>query len=341
MTSQIYVAGNSRSGTTLLAQVIGMNSHVHTLHEVHFFERLCDRSTLDTILGENDCVSLLAKLLKTQESGYLSSTVWSQYKQEATEIFENQPFDKMSYFQVYQLFLSHIATENGCGVVCEQTPRNQFYYADILKRVPDARLVYIYRNALDVLASQKHKWKLRKYGASKIPVKEAIRSWANYHPITTSLMWRSGIRNYIEMSMVMGDDLYRVGFEELLNSQDKALIEICKFCNIEYEDSMLEVPTYASSHSRKDMNAKGLSTNAISRWKNQGLLTNPEIWWCQYLCKNELKFLGYETDGTMARVSLAALLLLITFPIKLMTSLVLNFGKYKNPFKMIFERLNL
>jgi len=39
-TKKIFIVGNSRSGTTMLARILGNHDNVFTFHEIHFFEQL-------------------------------------------------------------------------------------------------------------------------------------------------------------------------------------------------------------------------------------------------------------------------------------------------------------
>ena len=47
----IFIIGNSRSGTTMLSRILGLNKDIYTFQEIHFFERMIASNKLnDTII---------------------------------------------------------------------------------------------------------------------------------------------------------------------------------------------------------------------------------------------------------------------------------------------------
>ena len=74
------------------------------------------------------------------------------------------------------------------------------------------------RDPRDVLLSQKLKWKRRYLGAKSIPLREAIRSRINYHPIIISKLWNSSIRLLDRLPADVR--IHKICFEELLRKPD-------------------------------------------------------------------------------------------------------------------------
>nr|MCR5854169.1 sulfotransferase [Thermodesulfobacteriota bacterium] len=92
---------------------------------------------------------------------------------------------------VYKFFLYYETKKNKKEIPCEQTPRNLYYLKEIFENVPEAKVIYMLRDPRAVLLSQKNKWKMKFLGHKNMPLKEALRSWINYHPYTISKLWNS------------------------------------------------------------------------------------------------------------------------------------------------------
>ena len=122
----------------------------------------------------------------------------------------------------------------------QQTPKNIFYITELLNTFPAAKFIHMVRDSRDVFVSQKNKWKRRFLGASKIPLKEAIRSYMNYHPITSSKLWNSAVLHGNKMEE--NPRVMKIKFEELLLNSDEKVSDLCNFLNIEFEKNMLKVP---------------------------------------------------------------------------------------------------
>ena len=101
------------------------------------------------------------------------------------------------------------------------------------------------RDNRDVLLSQKNKWKRKFLGAKKIPFLESIRSFVNYHPITTSLVWNSSLK--ITRGLKHKSNVYILKFEEFVLAPEQKL-KLCNFLKIDYQSIMLEIENIGSSN---------------------------------------------------------------------------------------------
>ena len=65
---QVFVVGNSRSGTTMLANMLGRHSAMGSLREMHFFEQLWTSADRDRALSAAEATELAARLLHNQRT---------------------------------------------------------------------------------------------------------------------------------------------------------------------------------------------------------------------------------------------------------------------------------
>ena len=150
----------------------------------------------------------------------------------------------------------------------------------MLKAFPDAKFIHMVRDSRDVLLSQKNKWKRRFLGASKIPLKEAIRSYMNYHPITSAKFWKSAVEHGGKMEN--HPRVLQVKFEDVLMHSEKEIKTICEFLGLEFEEKIMAVPNIGSSTEEDKEGELKIDQSKISKWKKGGL-NNAEIFLAQLM----------------------------------------------------------
>jgi omega-hydroxy-beta-dihydromenaquinone-9 sulfotransferase len=333
----IFIVGNSRSGTTMLSQIIGNNSKVFSFNELHFFEYLVSEFELDNVLETHDIIDLFSKLIEIQRDGYLHQGKYSKYKSEALACIENFECKHMKAIGVYKLFLQNETSRHNKKYPCEQTPRNLFYLKEIIEHIPNAKIIIIVRDPRAVLNSQKGKWRLRFLGLNKIPLKETIRAKTNYHPVTISKIWSAGINTGLKHANHL--QVFTLKFEDLLNEPEKKILELCKFIGIEYEADMINIPRWGSSREVTQNGIQGIDIGAVTGWRSS-LISTEEVYICQKITLKEMEKLGYKQDIVSPNF-FKLLLTTMTFPFHIIVALILNIGRTKNIVTAIKRRLML
>ena len=223
----IFIVGSSRSGTTMMGRILANNSNVFTFKELHFFNIL-SKSNFYNKLSIDESIFLLAKLLCVQDNSIFEVNRYKNYLFQARKILPNKQFTS---FGIYNFFINHTLKINNKTIACLQTPNNIHFLNDINKYFSNALIINMVRDPRDVLLSQKNKWKRRFLGASKIPLFEAFRSYANYHPIITSKILEASWSKTILMKHIHNFKI--VFFEKFLNHSEETLKDICSFLSID------------------------------------------------------------------------------------------------------------
>lgn len=284
----VFVVGNSRSGTTMLARILGGHSQVHTFEELHFFEQLWAPSVPAVELTREQAVVLATRLLGVVHGGYHSPQPADAHRLEAGHVVASRA--SWTAPEVYAATLASLAPP-GTSVVCEQTPRNLYYLAELLELLPDAVAVHVARDPRDVLLSQKNRWRRRQLG-SRVPLRNAVRTWAGYHPVTISLLWRSGVRAGRRLDG--HPRVVQVRFEDLLANPTDVVVCLCRRLGIDFEPSMLDIPQIGSSLQIDAPDRRGIDQSATGRWRSG--LTATEVLLCQQITRPEALRLGYTPE---------------------------------------------
>jgi hypothetical protein len=172
-------------------------------------------------------------------------------------------------------------------------------------------------------------------GSRKIPFIHILRTWADYHPITISLLWRSGIRAGDQV----GDSLrvFRARFEDLVNSPQEMVQKICDFCGLNFQPGMLNVPQVGSSNRMDRPDKMGIDSSIPGRWR-QGGLNATEIFISQKMTRKGMENHGYVVEPVSPN-PIAILVSVIAWVGKSTLVFLFNAHRVRNLFSAIKKRL--
>ena len=288
MKHPIFIVGAPRSGTTLTARILGNHSELFMPGETHFFEDVYARrkelgeqfnpATIDNILNrlskmygrsnEPDDQKRIDTLFSSEDHVKTLTSSWNNYKGVLVSFMEMQ--------------MRHEGKKRWGNNV----PRDIFNYKDILKFFPNAKIIVCIRDPRDFLLSYKNKW--------RITTPDNVDRLRNlYHPITTSLLWKSSIKLLPVLKRAVPPmNLFTLYYEELVSNPYNTVNRICNFIDERFEPVMQNVDSANSSHNVKQ---KGIFSSSIGRWEEQ--LSHEEVYLCQKILKNEMICHGYRLEN--------------------------------------------
>lgn len=332
----IFIIGNSRSGTSMTARILGNNSKIFTFNELHFFEELWNPESKLIDINDSDAIQLLLKLFSIQFDGYFHYFINKKYKPEAESILNELKSDNknLNAINLFTGFVSFITLQSDKTIACEQTPRNAYFVNDIRKFIPGSKFIYLVRDPRDVLKSQKYRWKRSKLKAGrKHPFMAMIRQKVNYHPIIISKLWNHSAKVFYQNKNQ--NDFLIVKYEDLLVNSEEEVKRICAFVGVVYDKNMLQIPKIGSSLKPDSLNDKGIEQTKIQGWKTGGL-NKAELRICENITKEGLQLYKYETSNSKYRIT--ELFYYLIFPFQLFLILLFNVSKTKSFFKTIEKR---
>ena len=149
----IFIVGNSRSGTTLMSEILGKHPKIYSFKELHFFERLYDGTSKEN-LNKKKAIELLTELLCTAQKGICFCRKKNDFYNKAVDLYKKFGLENdvnISPIKIYELFLYYETFRNKKHFPCEQTPRNLYYLKEIIENISDAKIIYMIRDPRAIL----------------------------------------------------------------------------------------------------------------------------------------------------------------------------------------------
>ncbi|MCK5601733.1 sulfotransferase [Candidatus Pacearchaeota archaeon] len=332
--SPIFIVGNSRSGTTLLARVLSKHTQVHILNETHFLASYEEQRKSFSQLEQQDRIHLINLFLTVEYRGINYKNEYQEYSDEAKEIITRCAECK-TFPSLLAFFFKYVAEKKGKTICGDQTPSHIFYTEDILKLFPNAKFINIVRDPRAVLLSQKNKWKAAK--KMRQPISEVVRAFFNYHPITTSLLWKKGIEAGRQAQSDLPTNIFHtLQFEQLLEDPGSVLQKLCNFIEVEFETCMLDIDVDMSSN-ETDEGKKGIRREVMDHWRKR--LSGTEIFISERINGRLAEKEGYQL--THAKTAIFSLLFYSCyFPIHLAMAFLLNMNRVRSPLSYLSKRFS-
>jgi hypothetical protein len=324
----IFIVGSARSGTTLTAKILGRHPDVFSPGETHYFEDIWTRrDTLGSLESEAELSCAADRLL----------TIFGRFNFPDTQVLVEAVIQREAlidrannvgggYGGLYSAFTQMLADSQGKLRICDDTPKHLYYLQTILDLFPKAKVIACVRDPRDFLSSYKNYWRRST---------ESERIKALYHPVITSLLWRSSSNLLLKhINQNKSDRVTLVRYEDLVGSPDREVSRLCGFLELDYTDELIQVKAHNSSF---EQSSSGIFTTSVGRWRTG--LSPEETWWIQTLAKGNLLAFSYELEDVKPEV-LSLLQTCATAPFALVRALRANSQKRGPLFEYLKRRLS-
>ena len=339
----VFIVGTSRSGTTLIKQILDRHSDLSIIDETHYFDDLRVKagreqqplSPDEAKLTEDYFLRLTHQIY--QAGGNPDPDKGWMNRGELRTLAQHLGTGTDSYFEAFCQLWAQRRHKTRWG---EKTPRHIFKIAEILARYPNAKIVCMVRHPGGVLASYRDFWKSQwKSDRSIVPSAEKRRAKNSYHPITISLIWKAAFNAALEARRQFGDRVYIQRFEDLILEPETTLQKLTEWLSLDYQPYMLQVGLVNSSYSKTwSQSEASFSDKPAYRWREK--LSNTEIAIFQSCCGSLIDEAGYERESI--RVSPALIIWSwLTLPLAVVRGLLANRTRIGNLPDYIWRRLRL
>jgi len=325
----IFVVGTPRSGTTLTGRILGKHSKIYMPGETPFFHDIYSRRSqlgeLTTEAARRKVADQLLSLHSRYNSPGMHQLVEKIFSDKA--LLHQLYTDCDSYEAMFSFFMAQLAGSEGKTRWGNNVPNDIFYIDEIMSLYPNAIILICVRDIRDFLVSYKEKWR-RSPGANAERVKNL------YHPLLTTLLWKSSMRRLPEvLSKVPEGNAMLVKYEDLTTNPQEILQTICQTLGEEFESDMMNIETNNSSTLTQQ---RGIFASSVGRWKTS--LDPAEAMIAQWFARRELLDLGYGIEQLPIRLGKVAAIL-VSFPFAAVRAVLANKGRRASLVPYLFSRL--
>lgn len=309
----IFIVGMGRSGTTMLTNMLNLNSNVIACPEnefVLFTQSIFKNKNFEKESVVDEFINLF---------NYKFSKVISFWKpkpelKSAIMKLENKSFPNVCK----QVYLNYpFANNENKEVTCivDKNPVYSLYMDDLCKLFPDAKYIVLTRDYRDNIASRK------KFSDKKNSLYSLATSWSYYY----DTIFKSITKNQLEYTLLK--------YEDLVESPAETLRKLCTFINVDFNEKMLEfqnlskdIKNYVKQNLAIDdfnkLNAmhenleKKINSDRVESYKKE--LTSREVYICDKICYKYADIFNYRPDNNIKsnwHVSLRSFISLIKLKI--------------------------
>ncbi len=274
----IFIVGNERSGTTMLAGLLDRHSEVAIPPETHFLYGL-NRRLRRIAETQSNHEQLIEEVYAAEHWAAKRMLDMGLDKADLLERFKRYPAERR---YLLRAALEQYATERDKQRIGEKSPHHLLYVPTLVRWYPQARIVCIVRDGRDVALS------LRR------------APWTHDSLARHSLAWRRLVKTGLDFEKKYPANLLRVCFEDLVREPERELRRIDAFAGLEFEPRQLDhtVATNVAPVWEKPWKEKvnqPLDPKRIAAWRDSA--GRDEIWLMNSLMGDYLRRLGYpETE---------------------------------------------
>jgi Sulfotransferase family len=285
-----FIAGQAKSGTTLLAALLDNHPELLVLpEETAYFPTVLTkyaprgrRAQFDYITKESRSNVLFAGPSVRGKRDYADFP-----RAEFLETFERAAFDSAGIDNdLLVLMVQSYAATLGIPLDrikrwVEKTPANRDHIATIVSRFPHAKILVTMRDPRAILAAQ-----------IAITEKRARKDFSIYYVMAH---WRvaAELARHILNGEIGG--LF-VRYEQLATDPSTTMKKVCDYLEIAFDPKVVLNPTKVgrswSGNSAAQTAFSEISREPVSRWERE--LSDDEIGWIEWHCRDLMPEFGYE-----------------------------------------------
>lgn len=321
----IFIVGYIHTGTSLLKTILRRNPDVWAVAgETHFFQDLgAIKRRFPDLKNDEMRRAYILFLVKLAHLGK-KRTASQQLDYSLADLgLTDADFEEImvatagidEHEGLFGLVNDHLASIAGKPFWVEKTPEHVYYLTQLLRHLPDAKVVELVRDPRATLASRK----VRRTGDEWLDSKEEkedleVDRLTNYDPVIDSMMWKEAINAAHDARHNYPQNILTIRYEDLAANPAEVLQRICRFTGLTYSEDMLDVGWVNAASQMKEQDGAarppkaGVSTAAVEKWRKS--LEGNEIFLAQALLKSEMREMGYQPAGTNLSAKLKAPVLL-------------------------------
>jgi len=249
----------------MLATMLNQHPELRAFRgEGEFFERLPDIEALEETHQQRQAV---ADEIGKAEDPPLDEDTRNEVR---TRLPQTQTKSRQtSLVEQYVFGKSYLAQKSRAERWVQKATSYVFHVPTIAQHLPHAQYLFILRNPMDLAASKKRR------GAKE--------KW-----LRTLWGWRAGVQRARELEAKMPERFCVVKYENLVREPEDSLRNVCTFCGVSYQASVLDIPhvNRAETPYNRSSTDTGLNTDRVFYFIDE--LTAAEAATVQWLVGGDL-----------------------------------------------------
>lgn len=308
-----------RSGTTLLSNVLNNSEQAMTAHgpniEIYRYHRgeLIKKfgsnqlkkkinyfSPIQDYFGADYKIELLNLMLNSDLNLKFPNKLWKKFLDQSSNRIDHDSADLIKNFKLLKSNTFRGILKNLFKIIkiTRKVKRRKLIgineswnicsYPAIAKSFPKAKFIILIRDPRAIYAALEKNASKRK--ELKVQILSVIRHFRKYVILS----------NFFLKLKIFDKKILILRFEDLINKPKKQIKMMCKFLNIRYVKSMIDVKNFID-HAKNDkytgssafeLKFKSFDKRPIKNWEKY--LTPIDVKTIEFLCSKELKSAGYK-----------------------------------------------
>ena len=298
----IFIVGVSRSGTTLMRNILGKHSRIAIADENHFLGHLLPSQ------GVRHELRRAGDLRDDAAIRRLVSRLYSDDFQRGSRIRDASPFwrwlakrvppadleerllaGERSERGVFTAVLRSYADRRRKPIFGEKTPAHVRWADTLLEWYPTARIVHMVRDPRAVYRSELRR---RSEHAVSLPYRWLVRVPAlmrGFILLEVAWAWSGAVANHRRLSHRYPTGYRMVRFEDLVRAPETEIRGLARFLGVAPEPAMLEQKVVSKGDRLGEI---GFDADAAERWRMS--ITAGEARWLGRLLGRRIREMGYS-----------------------------------------------
>jgi hypothetical protein len=272
----IFVVGASRSGTTLMRNLLERSPRIALAQENHFvghvirregarfyFRRLGDPASDETIRQLVEFIYSGGYQRKSRIREVSPYWRWLTKEIPREELERRLLATDRTERAVFSALMRVYADWRGRPVMGEKTPAHLAYVDELLDWFPDGRVIHMLRDPRAVYVSDHHRRTVKRRKPYSLLMHVPLL-FSAVLLFQTMLVWRSAARRHFIYAQRYPTKYRLVRFEEVVQTPEPTLAGIFEFLGIELPAQPTDVQVYAHGFRSGD---EGIDAGAATRWR--------------------------------------------------------------------------
>lgn len=248
----IFILGRQHSGNTMLTTLLGDIPGVLAMHlEGTFFEV---RKDIEKLPPEQRARRTARKL--RDDGAKRNKKLWRAIE----PVMVAAAYKGATETELYIVGMREVLARFSKERWVQKATSYVFLVGDILEVFPDARLIYLVRNPLDLAASTK-----RRSGGSARGL------------LRMALGWNRGCRQALDIQAQEPKRLMTLRYEDLVSDPQQSVQKVCAFCDLPFDAAYLDVPHVNKSENPHSLESEQKGLNASRVFYYRDVLAPSEV----------------------------------------------------------------